>query len=247
MYAFGKLSIVQTKLYTREPMGILFTILLGPMLLVLMSFIFGNAPRPELNGLSQMDISVPSYIALIIGITGLSIIPVTGATRRETGVLRRFSATPLKPLIYFLADILAPFLVTLAGIFLLVLLGSCIYHVHFEGQWLNLAAGVSLSIFSFFTLGYAIAGIVPNVRAAIVLGNAIVIPVNLLSGALIPLEVLPAGVKNIAQFIPLTHVVTLVRGLWFGDIWGAHLLELAVLSGIFLVGIVVVTLTFKWE
>lgn len=247
MYAFGKLSMIQTKLYVREPMAIFFTLLLGPLMLVLMSFIFGNTPRPELNGLSQMDISVPSYIALIIGITALTTVPVTAATRRDMGVLRRFSATPLRPLVYFLADIVAPLLVSLAGIFLLVLMGLLIYHVRFEGSWFSLIAGMCLSTASFFALGYAIAGIVPNVRLAIVFGNAVVIPMNLLSGALIPLEVLPEGVKNIARFLPLTHVVTLMRGLWFGEAWGAHLLEVAVLIGLLIVGMVVIALTFKWE
>ncbi len=247
MYAFRKLSINQTKLYLREPMAIFFTLLLGPMLLVLMSFIFGKTPQPQLNGLSQMDISVPCYIALIIGITTLTAVPVTAATRRETGVLRRFSATPLRPLAYFLSDILAPFLVALAGVLLLILLGLSVYHVRFAGSWPSLVAGICLSAASFFALGYAIAGVVPNVRAAIVFGNAIVIPMNLLSGALIPLEVLPPEVKNIARFLPLTHVVTLLRGLWFGEPWRDHLLEVAVLTGVLIVGMVVVALTFRWE
>ncbi len=247
MNAFGKLSIIQTKLYVREPMAIFFTLLLGPLLLVLMSFIFGNTPRPELNGLSQMDISVPAYIALIIGITALTTVPVPAATRRDMGVLRRFSATPLRPLAYFLADILAPLVVALAGVLLLIVIGLSFYHVRFAGNWLSLAAGIGLSMASFFSLGYAIACIVPNVRTAIVFGNAVVIPMNLLSGALIPLEVLPEGVKNIARFIPLTHIVTLIRGLWFGEAWGGHLLEVVVLVGILILGMVVVALTFKWE
>ncbi len=247
MYAFGKLSLAQTKLYLREPMAIFFTLLLGPLMLVLMGFIFGNRPMPELNGLSQMDISVPAYTALIIGITSLSSVPVIAATRREAGVLRRFSATPLRPLVYFLADILAPFLITLAGILLLALMGLSIYHIRFEGSWPSLGAGIILSTASFFALGYAIAGIIPSARAAIVFGNAVVIPMNILSGALIPLEVLPEGVKNIARFLPLTHAVTLLRGLWIGEAWDHHLLEMAVLVGMLLVGVAAVALTFKWE
>ena len=247
MHTFGKLAVVQTKLYLREPMSVFFTLLFGPMLLVMMGFIFGNAPQPLLHGLSQMDVSVPSYIALILGITALTSIPIAAASRRETGVLRRFSATPLRPLTYFLADILAPFLVALVGVVFLILLGFSIYHVRFDGQWLSVAGGVCLSAASLFALGYAIAGIVPNFRTAIVVGNVIMIPMNLLSGALIPLEVMPTAVRNIARFIPLTYVVTLLRGLWFGETWGHHLLEVTVLGTMLVVGMVIVALTFKWE
>ncbi len=247
MRNFFKLAVVQTRLYLREPMAVFFTLLMGPMLLVMMGFIFGSAPRPELNGLSQMDISVPSYMALIIGITGLTSIPVMLTTRRETGVLRRLSATPLRPLTFFLADALAPFLVILCSVALLILLGFLIYHVHFEGQWPGVAAGVILYTLSCFALGYALAGILPNARLATVLGNAIIIPMNIFSGALMPIELMPQGIQHFANFLPLTHGVSLLRGLWFGEPWSAHLLEVAVLGGMLVVGLVVAALTFKWE
>jgi ABC-2 type transport system permease protein len=247
MYAFGKLSLMQTRLYLREPMAIFFTLLLGPLLLVMMGFIFGNAPISQLNGLSQMDISVPCYIALTIGITALTSVPTLAVSRREAGVLRRFSVTPLRPLVYFLTDILAPIMITLASCVILIMMGLWFYHVRFEGQWLNLAGGVCLSTLSFFALGYALAGIFPNMRTAIVVGNAVIVPMNILSGALIPIEILPAGVRSFANYLPLTHAVTLLRGLWFGEAWSVHLLNVAVLAGIFLVGVVVIVLTFKWE
>ncbi len=247
MHTFVKLAIVQTKLYLREPMAVFFTLLFGPLLLVMMGFIFGNAPQAALNGLSQMDIAVPSYMALIIGITGLTSIPVILTTRREVGVLRRLSATPLRPLTYFLADILAPFLVTLASAGLLVLLGFLVYHVRFEGQWLSVAAGTCLCTAAFFSLGYALAAILPNARLATVLGNAVIIPMNIFSGALMPIEMMPPGVQQVTTFLPLTHGVALLRGLWFGEAWGAHLPEVAVLGGLFVLGLVIVALTFKWE
>lgn len=247
MRAFMKLSTIQTKLYLREPMSVFFTLAFGPILLVIMGVIFGSMPRPELNGLSQMDLSVPGYIGMIIGITGLTAVPIGVATRRDAGVLRRFSATPLRPLTYFLADILAPFLVTLLGVLILIAMGLFIYHVQFRGNWLSLFGGVCLSTLAFFALGYAIAGLVRNARTAIILGNVIVIPMTTFSGAMVPLEVMPPSVLTIANFMPLKHVVTLMRGLWNGEAWGAHLLEADILAGIFIVGVVIVALTFKWE
>ncbi len=247
MSTFVKLATVQTKLYMREPMAVFFTLILGPMVLVMMGLIFGNAPQAQLGGLSQLDISVPCFTVLVFSITALTTVPVLVVTRRETGVLRRFSATPLKPLMYFISDILAPFLVAMAGIIFLALLGFLVYHVHFQGQWLSFAAGVILSTLSFFALGYALAGVIPSLRAAIVVGNALIIPMNMLSGAMIPLEVLPEGVRNIARFIPQTYAVSLLRGLWYGDAWQAHLTDIAVLGGLFILGLVVVALTFRWE
>jgi ABC-2 type transport system permease protein len=178
MRTFMKLAVVQTKLYLREPMAVFFTLLFGPLMLIMMGFIFGSKPQEVLNGLSQMDISVPAYIALIVGITGLMSIPIGTTLRRESGVLRRFSATPLKPLIYFLTDILAPFLVNLMGVALLISMGLFIYKVRFVGNWLSLFAGVCLCTLSFFTLGYAMAGLFKSARVYTVLGNVIIIPIT---------------------------------------------------------------------
>jgi ABC-2 type transport system permease protein len=247
MSTFGKLAIVQTKLYIREPIALFFTMLYGPVILLLIGFIFGNEPQAIFQGLGQIDVSVPSYMAMVIGITGMTAIPIGAATRRETGVLRRFSATPLRPLMYFLTDILAPFIVSLLGVAILILLGFLVFHVRFSGSWLNVAAAICLSLLSFFSLGYAIAGIVPNARTAVIVGNLVIIPMVIFSGAQIPLEVMPETVKNISRFVPLTHAVSLLRGLWFGETWGDHLLELAVLGGIIVLGMVIVALTFKWE
>jgi ABC-type uncharacterized transport system permease subunit len=70
-----------------------------------------------------------------------------------------------------------------------------------------------LSALAFFALGYAIAGFIPHTHTSVILGNVLIIPMNIFSGALIPLEVMPDSVRSIARFIPLTHVVTLLRGL----------------------------------
>lgn len=247
MRAFTKLAFVQTKLYLRDPMSVFFTLLFGPLLLIMFGFIFGNEPQAILGGLGHLDISVPSYTAVIIGITGLTTLPITTATWREKGVLRRFAATPLKPLTYFLADILAPFVVTTVGILLLFLLGIIVYHVRFEGSWLNIILAVCFSMLTLFVLGYVLVGLLPTARAVMILGNVLIIPMNIFSGALVPLEVMPEGVRRVSNFFPLTHVVTLLRGLWFAESWSAHRSEVAILLGVLVVGVVIIGRTFRWE
>ncbi|HWQ45727.1 MAG TPA: ABC transporter permease [Longilinea sp.] len=247
MHTFLKLAWMQTKLYLREPMAVFFTLAFGPLMLVMMGFIFGGQARAELGGISQLDYSVPAYIALVVGMTGLTSLPITVTQRRDMGVLRRYSATPLKPIIYFMADVVAPVIVTLMGIAILVLMGLFIYKVQFPGNVWDLVGAVCLTILSFYALGFALASLYPNTRVAMVVGNVLVIPVVIFSGAMVPSEVMPAAMNTIAQFDPLTHAVTLIKGLWFAGAWGDHLLEVGVLGGIFVVCTLIVAFTFKWE
>ena len=68
-----------------------------------------------------------------------------------------------------------------------------------------------------------------------------------ISGATWPLEFLPQAVQNVARFIPLTYVVALLKGLWFGESWGEHLTDVAVLGATLAVGVIVAARTFRWE
>ncbi len=68
-----------------------------------------------------------------------------------------------------------------------------------------------------------------------------------LSGASFPNQIFPPVLKQIAEFLPLTHVVTLLQGLWFGEAWGAHLTEVLVLASVLVVGVIVSARFFSWE
>ncbi len=247
MVGFRKLTLVQAKLYLREPMSAFFTLLFGPSLLLLLGFIFGNEPSAATGGLGYLDQSVPAYMAIIIAIVGLTAVPITSTIRREAGVLRRFSATPLRPLTYFLTDVLVPFLMTLLGILLLVLVGTVVFHVRFEGNLFSLLGGIILGACAFFSLGYALVGLVSNARAVVVISNVVLYPLMIFSGAMVPLEVMPDTVRTISRYSPLTHLVALLRGLWFGQGWGDFLIEVVVLAGVAIVGTIIVTRTFRWE
>jgi len=247
MRALWKLTLIGAKLYLREPMAAFFTIVYAPMMLILFGSIYGNTPSPLFGGRGTMDISVPAYIGLIIVTVGLMSVPIGVASAREAGVLRRYRATPLRPVIYLTADVLVYFGMTLLGVVFLILTGKIGYNVRFDGNWVSVLAGFSLGALSFFAFGFLIAGLAPTARIAQTVGMVIAFPMMFLSGATIPLEVLPATVRELARLIPLTYVVTLLRGLWVGEAWSKHLTEAVVLTGLLLVGAAVSAKTFRWE
>jgi ABC-2 type transport system permease protein len=247
MRALWKLTLVGAKLYMREPVAAFFTIVYAPMLLVIFGSIYGNKPSPLFGGQGSIDVSVPAYIGLIIVTVGLMSIPISVSSRREAGVLRRYRATPLHPLVYLTADVLVYYMMTLLGISFLILTGIIGYNVHFNGSAVSVLAGFTLSTLSFFAFGFLIAGLSPTARIAQAVGMVIAFPMMFLSGATIPLEVLPASVRGITRFIPLTYVVTLMRGLWAGETWSKHLTEVLVLVGLLVVGTVISAKTFRWE
>jgi ABC-2 type transport system permease protein len=87
----------------------------------------------------------------------------------------------------------------------------------------------------------------PTARTAQVVGMVILYPMLFLSGAGFPRELLPESIKKIANFLPLTYVVTLLRGLWVGDPWSKHLTDVLVLVVILVLGVLISIKTFRWE
>jgi ABC-2 type transport system permease protein len=194
-----------------------------------------------------MDVTVPAYTGMVVGTVGMMSVPIATAARRESGVLRRFRATPLRPLVYIVSDVVVYLAMTLLGILLLFLLGKVLYNVRFEGNLLSVLAAIALGSAAFMSIGYLLAGVAPTARIAQVVAMVLFYPMMFLSGASIPIEVMPEGVQAAAKFLPLTHAVTLIKGLWFGDAWSEHLTEVAVLGIILVVAGVVAGRLFRWE
>lgn len=94
---------------------------------------------------------------------------------------------------------------------------------------------------------FALAGIMPTARTAQIVAMVLLYPMLILSGAAWPRELMPATVLKLSTFLPLTYVVNLLRGLWAGEPWGIHILDIGVLVGMLLLGIIVSVKTFRWE
>ncbi|MFH1928100.1 MAG: ABC transporter permease [Chloroflexota bacterium] len=134
---------------------------------------------------------------------------------------------------------------SLIGIVLLFLAGRAIYGLMIPIAPLGVILATALSAISFFAIGFVLAGLLPTANAAQVVGMALFYPMMFLSGAGLPRQMLPDLLLKIGNFLPLTHVVTLIQDLWMGDGW--NLTSLAALAGTLVVGLVVATLTFRWE
>ena len=104
-----------------------------------------------------MDVSMPAYTALILGFVGLLGVAINTSNYREAGILRRFRATPLRPLVYIAADVIANLIMVLAGMAGVLVVGWRLYRVQFEGQAGSVFLAVILSGTAMFAVGYLIA------------------------------------------------------------------------------------------
>lgn len=247
MRAFTKFTLVAVRLYLREPIAAFFTMAFPGLLLVLFGSIYGNAPTPLLGNRGTIDVSMPNYTGLILATVALMNIPITTTTYRELGVLRRFRATPMRPVTYLAADVVTNLLMAVVGMTVLLAMGWAIYRVQFEGELLSFLAALLLSCLATFSLGYVIASLSAGARMAQVVGMVILYPMMFLSGAGLPIELLPDSIRRISNFLPLTYAVNLLKGMWFGEAWSEHLLDVAVLGAMVVILGGLAARMFRWE
>lgn len=240
-----KLTWTEWKLQLREPLAAFFTLVFPVMLLVIFGGVFGNEPLPWLSGFGQVDLSTPGYIGMIIGTIGMISLPVTLASYRQNGILRRLQATPLRPTTVLWAQVAVNVLMAALGTILLLIAGRILYGLRAPTLALGLIPAIALSAFSFFALGFTLASVMPTPRSAQAVGMALFYPMLFLSGAAVPRQIMPETAQRIANFLPLTHVVKLLEDLWFAGEW--NLVSLAVVGGLLVAGLVVTRYTFRWE
>ncbi len=247
MRGFWKLAWVEAKIYIRQPQAAFFTIFFPLILLFIFGSIYGNKPNPLFGGRGMVDVSTPAYLAMIIGSTGLLTIAIAVSSNREKGVLRRYRATPLRPAAVLASQVFVHFLMTLFGGILLIAAARIVYDLKFSGQAGIVLLGFTLSSLSFFAVGFLLASAARTARTAYILGMVLYFPNLFLSGATIPKETFPAALRSAGKFIPLTHVVNLLQGLWFGNPLSRFATEAAVLVGLLIIGVYVSAKMFRWE
>ncbi len=247
MRSLLKMTWMEGKLFLREPASAFFSLIFPLLMLFIFATIYGTKPAGTPGGADTVGTLIPDFTAMVIGMVGMMAITITMATYRENGILRRLSTTPVSPLTVMAAQVIVVFLMTSLGMLLLLAAGMLFYNVRFEGNFFSFLAGFAFSSLSFFSVGFILASILPTARTAQIVAMVLLYPMLILSGAAWPRELMPAAVQTVSAFFPLTYVVNLLTGLWNGASWGAHLLDVGVLAGMLVLGIIISVKTFRWE
>lgn len=225
-----EMTRVEALLFMRDFFGFFFTFAFPVMMLLLYGSIYGNEPTPYFNGQGAMDVSVPAYAAMIIGVTGLMVFPLTLAGYKENKIYKRFDATPAGKGIVMIAQVIVNFIMTLLGFTLLFIVGKVIYNIHIEGNLLVIGGGLLLSIASIFSMGYLFTAVAPTAKICNLLCYMSYFVMIFLSGATMPKEMFPETVKRFSDFLPLTHVVKVLQGTFRNAAFAEYQVSVLILA-----------------
>lgn len=242
---FWKLTWVETKVFVREPLGLVGTLVVPLIIFVMMGRAVGT--ETSAPSLEESPFNVAILAALIIAVGAvLSLIAII-SIYREGGILKRLRATPLSPVTILGSHVVVKLGFTMASLALLVLAGRRFFPGALQVDLVSFSAALLLSTLSILSLGFVLASLVPTARFAQPLGAVILYPMVAISGLFFPVDRLPTALRVIAQALPTTHAVGLMQGVWDGVGWGALWVHVAALVAAFVICIAVSTRFFRWE
>jgi ABC-2 type transport system permease protein len=237
-----KLTWLEIKIFLREPMGAVGSILIPVLVFVVVGRAIGGRLPP-----SAVCVGLPVFASVLIALSGVLSLVTIISIYREGGILKRLRATPLRPQTILTAHVLVKLALTLATMALMVLAGKRYYPVNVNVPVVGFAIALLISTWSILSIGFLIASIVPTARFAQPIGAAILYPMLAICGLFIPLEALPPALHNVARLVPLTYAVSLLEGIWKGDAWSAHLGDVAALVVVFAICTALSAKVFRWE
>lgn len=208
---------------------------------------FGNTPIQLYSGHGMIDVDVPVFSCVVIAVTGILVIPWTVTRYRENKILKRYMATPIKPLDILTSQLVINLVMAAAGIVALTLFGKFAFGVLIPHGILPIVFALFILALCIFSMGLLITSISSGIRASNVISLLVYFPMLFLSGAIMPLDSMPENMARIGRTLPLSYGIDLIRGVWFGDSMSAYTTDIFVLLLVFLVCSAGSIILFRWE
>jgi ABC-2 type transport system permease protein len=244
---FLKLSWIEMKVFVREPMGVVGSLLLPVVLFVIVAralrFSAGGSSVP----VSRLPFNITILTSMLIVLGAVQSLVAIMAIYREGGILKRLRATPLSPVTILGSHVLVKLAFTLATMVLMIVAGRRVLPGAMPAHPLSFIAAVMLGTTSILSFGFVMASLVRSARFAQALGAAMTYVMLALSGVFIGLDHLPRWLQMVAYSLPTTHAVSLMHAIWAGEGWGSQLPTVGALGAIFVLCIAFSVRWFRWE
>jgi ABC-2 type transport system permease protein len=241
-----KLTWVEIKIFLREPLGVLGAVGVPLLVFIVMGRLVGRAGGSADAG-RFVQVGLPVFASVLITLNAVASLVTIVSIYREGGILKRLRATPLKPHTILTAHVLVKLLLTVATWALMIAAGARYYPVDLNAPLFGFSIALLISTLSILSMGFVIASLVPTARFAQPLASLVLYPMIAVSGLFAPVDSLSPPLQTVARALPLTYAVSLLKGIWQGHPWSAHLLDVAALIVTFGVFAAISSRLFRWE
>jgi ABC-2 type transport system permease protein len=232
---------LERRMFWRNPSAAFFNFLLPLIFLALFGAVFSGSQ-------ANLDVVVPGIAGMSVMSTTFTALAFNLTYLREEGVLKRMRGTPLPMSAYFAGIAGNAVANTAIQIATITVAGKLLFGVDWPQEWVALVVFVAAGVICFASLGVALSHVIPNFESAAAYVNAVFLPAIFISGVFYDADNAPSVLRDIAQALPLKHVIDGLSGAMVtGEGLGSHGVALLVIGAWAAVGIVLAVRGFSWE
>jgi len=161
---------------------------------------------------------VPGLVAVILTMTMIMFTSAAIVREQERGNMEMLIITPMAPLELMVGKIIPYIFIGAIQVTIILGLGYWLFNVPFNGGLGQLVLATFLFICASLVLGLVISTIAKSQLQSMQMTVFVLLPSILLSGFMFPYEGMPLPAQYIAEALPATHFIRLIRGVILRDV-----------------------------
>ena len=238
-------ALTGIRLYLRNRHALVPTAGLPLIFMLLFSYMCRGQSAGEVPAVAYVFSSI---VGMSVGGTAFLNLSITLVEERDRGVLKRLRGTPLREWQLLGGKILAAGAVICLQLVVVWIIGVALFGLHVKGAPLPSLVVLVAGTLAFLAMGFCLASLMRNARAAEAWALALFLPMLFVGGGFFPTESLPRLVQQAARALPLTHFYAALASVMVegGAILtaGHHLVVIALWA---IVCLTITLRTFRWE
>ncbi len=189
---------------------------------------------------------VPGLTGVILTMTMILFTSIAIVREREHGNLELLITTPIRPIELMLGKIFPYIFIGLLQVTIVLGLGHWIFDVPINGGLPDIFGVTILFIAASLTFGLIISTVAQTQMQATQMTVFVLLPSILLSGFMFPYEAMPKVAQYIAEILPATHYMRLIRSVVLrGAEFSTLVFDTLWLAAFTVVGLIIASLRFQ--
>lgn len=245
MKRFLTMYQVEQKLFLRSPDVLVFNLIMPLVTFLIITMIAGGKDAAD-SGLTYLQSAYVSLSTVGICCSAFMSIPITVVELRSQGILRRMYCSPCSPARLLACDTICSGVMATLSTLILTVAAVVVFGYRMEGNVFVYLAVWLLTMISMFSIGLMVASLCRTTKSMNVATSLLYFPMLLFSGATIPAEVFPAGLRAVSGWMPLGIGIKLLKSVSMGCYDKLTLPVITLIAMTVICGTVAVK-TFRWE
>ncbi|QOR35396.1 ABC transporter permease [Clostridium sp. 'deep sea'] len=247
MKTFSTMLKSELKISLRGMDMVIFALCVPVVVMVILGVIYGNKPAFEGAEYTFLQQSFGAVVTIAICAGGVMGLPLVVSDYRNKKILKRFKVTPTSPAMILIVQVVIYTIYSLLSLIMVYFTAKIMYGYQLSGSWLQFLGGYFLVMLCMFSIGMMVGGIAANSKIASVVASVLYFPMLIFTGATLPYEAMPSNMQKVADILPLTQGIKILKATSLGLPMHNVLLPIVIMTAIAFICITISVKFFRWQ